>query len=123
MSTLKDRAVAFLRLAASGKVEEAYATYAHPRFRHHNAYFAAGAAALREGMSAAAKQHPQTSIDVKRAIAEGDLVAVHSHVKHGPGERGFSVVHIARFDGDRIVELWDIVQPVPEDSPNTDGAF
>ena len=120
---LRERALTFLRLAATGKVDEAYATYAHPRFRHHNPYFSAGASALREGMAAAAKQHPDTTIDVKRTIVDGDVVAVHSHVKHGSQERGFAVVHIARFDGDRIAELWDIVQPVPENSPNTDGIF
>ena len=120
---LRERALTFLRLAATGKVDEAYTRYAHPQFRHHNPYFPAGASALREGMAAAAKQHPRTSIDVRRAIVEGDVVAVHSHVKHGPDERGFAVVHIARFDGDRIAELWDIVQAVPEESPNKDGIF
>jgi len=35
----KERAIAFLRLASSGKVREAYETYVHPDFRHHNLYF------------------------------------------------------------------------------------
>jgi len=33
------------------------------------------------------------------------------------------VVHILRFEGDRIVELWDIGQEIPQDSPNEHGMF
>ena len=36
---------------------------------------------------------------------------------------GFAAVHLFRFDGDRIVELWDVGQPVPEESPNENGVF
>ena len=31
------------------------------------------------------------------------------------------VVHIFRFDQDRIVELWDVGQPASKDSPNAHG--
>ena len=30
---------------------------------------------------------------------------------------------IVRFEGDRIVELWDIGQPVPAESVNANGMF
>lgn len=52
-----------------------------------------------------------------------DLVAVHSHVRKKPDEWGAAVVHIFKFQGDCIVELWDIGQPVPERSPNENGMF
>lgn len=35
----KEIATAFLQLASSGKVREAYEKYVHPDFRRHNAYF------------------------------------------------------------------------------------
>jgi hypothetical protein len=35
----KERAISFLCLASSGNVREAYDTYIHPQFRHHNSYF------------------------------------------------------------------------------------
>jgi predicted SnoaL-like aldol condensation-catalyzing enzyme len=50
-------------------------------------------------------------------------VAVHSRVRPGPGESGAAVVHIFKFHGDRIVEFWDMGQPVPENSPNENGMF
>ena len=70
-----------------------------------------------------ARQNPQKRLDVQRALEDGDLVAVHSRVEHGPADRGVAVVHIFRFDGDRIVELWDLAQAVPERSPNANGMF
>ena len=50
-------------------------------------------------------------------------MAVHSHVRQNPNDRGAAVVHIFRFEGDRVVELWDMGQPVPENSPNENGMF
>ena len=48
---------------------------------------------------------PDAQFDVKRVIAEGDSVAVHSHVRHRPSEPGIAVVHIFRFEGDRIARV------------------
>ena len=121
MGTRKEAALSFLRLAASGRVREAYATYAGAGFKHHNPFFAAGADALRAGMEENAFANPDKRLDVRHAIEEGDLVAVHSHVRQKPDDRGGVVVHLFRFDGDRIVELWDVGQAIPEQSVNTDG--
>jgi predicted SnoaL-like aldol condensation-catalyzing enzyme len=50
-------------------------------------------------------------------------VAVHSRVRQTPGDPGGAVVHLFRFEGDRIAELWDIGQPVPAESVNDNGMF
>jgi predicted SnoaL-like aldol condensation-catalyzing enzyme len=70
-----------------------------------------------------ARQNPDKRLDALRALEDHDLVAVHSHVRQDPGDRGAVVVHIFRFDGNRIVELWDIGQPVLADSVNANGMF
>ena len=119
----KDRAVQFLKMAARGDVREAYARFVDPRFRHHNPFFEGSAESLMVGMEANARQNPKKVLEVKRAIAEGEFVAVHSHVRQNPNDRGGSVVHIFRFENGRIVELWDVGQPVPEQSPNQHGMF
>ncbi len=120
----KERAVGFLKLVVARKIDEAYRTYTAPGGRHHNVYFAAGFAALRQGMKEAHEKFPHTRIDVKHVVGEGDLVAVHSHVTMEPGSPGVAVVHLFRFDeDDRIVELWDCGQSIPQDSPNVDGPF
>jgi predicted SnoaL-like aldol condensation-catalyzing enzyme len=90
---------------------------------HHNPFFAAGFHALKKGMTDAHRQFPNTTIDIKHVLGDDDLVAVHSNVVMTPGEQGVAVVHLFRFNGDRIVEMWDVGQPIPPDSPNTDGVF
>ena len=123
MTAIKDAAVSFLRLVAAGRVREANDQYIGAGFRHHNPYFPGDADALLQGMADNAQQNPGKRLDVLRALQEGDLVAVHSFVRHGADDRGFALVHLFRFEGDRIVELWDVAQAVPEESPNANGMF
>ena len=119
----KDAAVAFLKMASEGNIRDAYANFVGPSFSHHNPFFEGSAESLAAGMEQNARQNPEKVLDVKRAIAEGDWVVVHSHVKQKPGDPGGAVVHIFRFEDGRIVELWDVGQPLPEDSPNQYGMF
>lgn len=119
----KDSAISFLNLAASGKVREAYSKFVGAGFRHHNPFFEGSAEALMAGMEENALQNPNKVLEVKRAIAEGELVAVHSHVRQNPEDLGAAVVHIFRFENGRIVELWDLGQPLPAQSPNQYGMF
>src|SRR5262245_12373377 len=113
MARNRDAAVSFLKLAASGRVREAYTRYVGFGFRHHNPFLAGDAEALMAGMEENARQNPDKSLDVLRTLEEDDLVAVHSHVRQKPGDPGAVVVHLFRFEGDRIAELWDVGQPVP----------
>ena len=119
----KDIAVLFLKLASSGNVREAYSKFVGPGFRHHNPFFEGSAESLMAGMEENARQNPDKTLEVKRAIAEGAFVAVHSHVRQKPGELGAAVIHIFRFENGRIIELWDVGQPVPAESPNQYGMF
>ena len=119
----KDAAISFLKMASRGDVSEAYSKFVGPGFRHHNPYFEGSAETLMAAMEKNARENPNKTLDVKRAIAEGDLVAVHSHVRQGPDDRGAAVVHLFRFEEGRIVELWDLGQEVPEESPNQYGIF
>ncbi|MGM0852830.1 MAG: nuclear transport factor 2 family protein [Bacillota bacterium] len=121
--TIKERAVSFLELVASGNVREAYESHVGPDFRHHNPYFPGDADSLMSAMEENAAGNPDKILEVKRAIQEGDTVAVHSHVRQNPADLGGAVVHIFRFQDDRIVELWDVGQAIPEDSPNENGVF
>lgn len=121
--TNKDAAVSFLQLASSGQVQEAYARFVGAGFRHHNPFFEGSAEALMIAMEQNALQNPDKTLEVKCILAEGEFVTVHSHVRHKPGEPGAAVMHIFRFENGRIVELWDVGQPVPEESPNQFGMF
>ena len=121
--SLKDKAVSFLRLASSGKVRDAYERYVGPAFRHHNAFFPGDRESLMKAMEENAAKNPDKLLDVKLALQDGNYVAVHSHVRQNARDRGAAVVHIFRFEDDRIVELWDLGQAIPQDSPNRHGMF
>lgn len=121
--SLKEKAVSFLLKVASGKVREAYQNYIGPDFRHHNPYFRGDAESLMLAMEENAALTPHKTLEVKHSIQEGDTVVVHSYVKQNPDDLGGAVVHIFRFQDNHIVEMWDIGQAVPEDSPNENGMF
>jgi predicted SnoaL-like aldol condensation-catalyzing enzyme len=104
-------------------VREAYRIYIGPGFRHHNPYFRGDAQSLMIAMEENAKLNPNKVLEVQRAVQEGELVSVHSSVKQEPNDPGGAVVHIFRFQENRIVELWDVGQAVPENSPNEYGMF
>jgi predicted SnoaL-like aldol condensation-catalyzing enzyme len=68
-------------------------------------------------------QVPDASFHLKRVVAEGDLVVLHYHLQTGPGALGQAVVDIFRVEDGRIVEHWDVIQPVPAESTNGNGMF
>ena len=120
----KEIAVSFLKLAATGKVGEAYEKYVHPEFRHHNPYFKGDRQSLQEAMAEAAQQSPNKSLEVMRTLEDGDLVAVHSRLlRANPTVPEIAVVHIVRIKDGRIIEEWEAAQELPKDSPNENGAF
>jgi len=122
-TTLKEAAVSFLKMTAAGQVEQAFERFAGAGFRHHNPYFAGDAAAIKAGMIENAARFPGMLFEVQRAIAEGPLVAVHSRARMTPDGAGIAVVHILRFEGERIAEMWDIGQAQPDPMPNENGMF
>ena len=119
----KNAALSFLRQAAEGHARAAFAAHVAPDFRHHNPFFAGDAPSLIAAMEENARQNPHKVFDVQRALEDGDLVAVHSHVRQNPDDAGAAVVHLFRFRGPRIVELWDVGQAVAASSPNANGMF
>ncbi|WP_068614605.1 nuclear transport factor 2 family protein [Paenibacillus tuaregi] len=123
ITSCKEKAVSFLQLVASGEVREAYRRYIGPDFRHHNPFFRGDADSLMLAMEENAAQNPDKVLEVKHALQEKDLVTIHSHIRQNPEDPGAAVVHIFRFHNDLIVELWDVGQPIPENSPNVNGMF
>ena len=67
---------------------------------------------------------PQSKSEIKRVFADGDYVIVHVHAVREPGTRGSAIVDIFRLDANgKIVEHWDVVQPIPEKAANNNTMF
>jgi predicted SnoaL-like aldol condensation-catalyzing enzyme len=60
---------------------------------------------------------------IKHIVVEGDLAVVHHHLVRKPGQRGIAAVDIFRVKDGKVVEHWDVLQPVPETDTNKHGMF
>jgi predicted SnoaL-like aldol condensation-catalyzing enzyme len=121
--SLKSKAEAFLRAVSSSKVKEGYELYVGEGFKHHNVYFKGDADSLRTGMEENYKLFPGKTLEIKRVIREEKIVAIHSLVKLQPGDPGYALMHIFRFENEKIAELWDFGQPIPSETVNENGPF
>jgi predicted SnoaL-like aldol condensation-catalyzing enzyme len=116
-------ATSFLQMCARGDVREAYARHVADEFVHHNAWFPGDRESLLRAMEESAAAEPNKSFEVKQVIDGGDRIAVLSHLVRAGADMQYSVVHIVRVADGKIVELWDLGQEIPKDSPNTLGMF
>ncbi|MEH6682714.1 MAG: nuclear transport factor 2 family protein [Sediminicola sp.] len=121
--TKKEIAQDFLKLASKGQSSKAFELYVSGDFKHHNAWFKGDGQTLMIAMEENAKKTPDKVFEIQRALEDGNLVAVHSRVRQTPNDLGAAVIHIFRFDNDKIVELWDFGQGVPAEMVNENGMF
>jgi predicted SnoaL-like aldol condensation-catalyzing enzyme len=64
------------------------------------------------------KEYSEKTIEFVRVIAEGDLVALHTH-QIWPGNDEYVTMDFFRFnDAGKIVEHWDSIQQIPEENLN-----
>jgi predicted SnoaL-like aldol condensation-catalyzing enzyme len=120
----KQTVIAFYTLAFNDKrPEEAVERYLGSRYIQHNPQAPDGPEAFIQFVNAYAGQFPELNVDIKRAIAEGDLVVTHSLLTTTPDDRGSAVADIFRLEDGKIVEHWDVVQPVPETAANDNTMF
>jgi predicted SnoaL-like aldol condensation-catalyzing enzyme len=90
----------------------------------HNPFAQDGTDAFINFVNAFRASNPQLSVRIVRVIAQCDLVVTHSHLTLNPEDRGFAVADIFRVDKrGKVVEHWDVVQPVPETSANDNTMF
>jgi len=103
-------------------VDEAMA-YFGPHFIQHNPRSKDGVEGVRALFQDLKRQFPGVRADVKRAFADGDFVILHAHVKLQPEDLGLAIVDMFRVEHGKIVEHWDVRQPIPETAANANGMF
>jgi predicted SnoaL-like aldol condensation-catalyzing enzyme len=118
------KAIAFLDMVFNQKkVKEGFDTYVGDKYIQHNPIAADGKEAAVEVLGKALQALPGWTYEIKHAYVDGDYAIVHSHVRMKPGDRGMAVVDIFRFEKGKVVEHWDVVQPIPEKSANANTMF
>ena len=109
-------AVSFLEQVMTGDVREAFRAYVHDDFIHHDPRLREGAQALADALHADQVLYAARTFAIERVMEEGDLVVVHARMRPAPTEPEVAQVHILRFQGARIGELWKVSERVPGSS-------
>jgi predicted SnoaL-like aldol condensation-catalyzing enzyme len=114
----KKNAIEFYRTAYEGSPLKAVDLYVGNEYIQHNPLVGDGKQPFIEYFERLAKRSPCKSIEFVRAVAEHDLVALHTHQKWPDGEE-YVTMDFFRFDENgKIVEHWDSMQLIPQESAN-----
>jgi len=123
MEANKKAALEFYDLAINKKDYEAASKYLGPTYRQHNPLVAEGKEGFKAFLAMLKKDFPQAHSEVKRVFADGDYVIIHVHSLRLPNTLGRAIFDCFRFENGKIVEHWDAIQEIPEESANKNGMF
>jgi predicted SnoaL-like aldol condensation-catalyzing enzyme len=102
---------------------DAARSYLGARYVQHNPSAPDGVEGVMGLIKFLKEKYPQRSSSIRRVMADGDLVMLHVHAKSSPDDRGSAVVDIFRLENGKIVEHWDVMQPLPETAKNNNTMF
>jgi len=115
--------LAFYEKGLNQKDADAALQYVGSRYVQHNPTAADGPEGFRKFVAFLREKFPKSHSDIKRSFVDGDYVILHVNAVREPGTRGSAIVDIFKLENGKIVEHWDVVQPVPETSANKNGMF
>ncbi|MDR2215129.1 MAG: ester cyclase [Nevskiaceae bacterium] len=119
----KKVAIAFYEAAINNKDYEAATKFLGPFYKQHNPTAQDGAEGLKGFIDFLKERFPTQKGEIKRVIAEGDLVVLHVHSTRGDNTPGRAIVDIFRVQNGKVVEHWDVIQDIPEKPVNNNGMF
>jgi len=119
----------YFGLISQGKFKEGLRFFS-PDCKTHNPFVGGNMENIFNAMIAANKdygpKYPEAQFSLKQVLAEGDYVAAYTQLMASPtkpAEGGLRQMHLFRFNGDKIVEYWDITQNIMPNTPNPAGSF
>ena len=105
------------------KPQEAVERYVGSRYIQHNPQAPDGTDAFVEFVNNFTGQFPELRIEIKRVIAEEDMVVTHGLIKTSPDDPGTVAADFFRVEGGKIVEHWDVLQRVPAEAAHANTMF
>jgi predicted SnoaL-like aldol condensation-catalyzing enzyme len=105
------------------KPREAIDMYAGEEYIQHNPHVADGKEAFTEYFERMAAEYPGKKTHFIRSVAEDNYVVLHCH-QEWPGSDDYAGIDIFRFDENgKVVEHWDVLQVLTDESKNDNGLF
>lgn len=93
------------------------------RYVQHNPNAADGPEGFRKFIGFLKEKFPNSRSEIKRSFVDGDYVILHVHAVREPGTRGSAIIDVFKLENGKIIEHWDVVQPIPENPANNNGMF
>lgn len=119
----KENAIAFYKMAFEGHPKKAVKQYLGDEYIQHNPDVANGLDGFIDYFERMHHEYPDKSIEFVRCIAEGNLVALHTH-QTWPGNDQYVTMDFFRFDANgKICEHWDAIQQIPPTSKNPNTMY
>jgi predicted SnoaL-like aldol condensation-catalyzing enzyme len=115
----KDVVLDFIEKAVNQGDVDAACVHFGEKYVQHNPAIADGVEGFRNYVRQLRQTFPLVRGEVKRIFAEGDFVIVHMHAKREPEEVGLAIVDFFRLGAGKIVEHWEVRQPVTESTLHT----
>lgn len=113
----------FYQTAFDGNPTKAVADHIGDRYTQHNPQAADGPEAFIGFVEWLRGENPELKLEIKRVIAEGDVVFTHSELILQPGQPGRALADIFQLENGKIVEHWDVIQDIPAEAANDNGMF
>jgi predicted SnoaL-like aldol condensation-catalyzing enzyme len=123
MELNKKTVAAFYDAALNKKDFDEAAKYLGSHYTQHNPNAKDGPEGLKGFIGFLKEKFPNNRSEIKRSFADGDYVIVHVHAVREPGTRGNAIIDIFKLENGKVVEHWDVVQPIPDNPANSNGMF
>ena len=120
----KQMVTAFYELAFNQhQPAEAARKYIAPPYTQHNPTVADGPEGFNPLAEGFLEKNPHLKVIIFKILANRDLVVLRVNITRNVSDRGLAVAEFFRLKAQKMVEHWDVTQPVPEKTASGNTMF